>query len=75
MKTSEIIGGMTGMSIDVRARVKLETRIVDYARSGQRIRDNRRINIDEIVPEVDISPGKKLCKNGLRPNRKHLIFM
>jgi hypothetical protein len=34
----------------------------------QRIRDNQEISVNEIVPEMRISRGKKQCKIGLRPN-------
>jgi hypothetical protein len=41
---------------------------------NQSIRDNRRHNGDKNVPEVSISYGKKLYKNGLSPNQKRFIL-
>jgi len=39
----------------------------------QRIRDNRRINIKKIAPELRINHGKKQCKE--RTNIKHFNLL
>jgi hypothetical protein len=65
-----------------------ETSAVDEARSDshrhwlvskeqieQWFPDNRAISIDKTAFELSNSYGKKLCKNGLRPNQRYLILM
>jgi hypothetical protein len=40
----------------------------------QRIRENRKIDIDETASEMSIS-HEKGCRSGVRPNREHFIVM
>jgi len=41
----------------------------------RRIRNNRRVSIDETVSEMDISHALKLFKDPLRPNRNLFFLM
>jgi hypothetical protein len=61
---------------DVRAERPSSGTCVEAAEQiNQRIRDNRKICIDEISSEMSIILGIKWCKNGLRPIRKYCILM
>jgi hypothetical protein len=43
--------------------------------AGQRVRNDWKIGIGKIVPEILISVRRKECKNGVWSNRKHFILI